>query len=326
MAQHLCQADEDGLVSMHISIRGLVAVGILVALGVFLVLRALPSLSQAAPAAQAELSAYQVLERQWEDAFDRSPDGAYAEFLRIGRTLEYKDAHTLSHIIGEILYNRSGLAGLSVCTPHFGFGCYHGFAGKFVEERGVGAVNEFVTACKGPPHDSYCEHGIGHGLLAYLGDSKLTEALQLCPSGRSGSVGGCYNGVFMEYFVNNLRRESGGSVRPLDSALPEGSCSTISEKFRPACYYELPAWWRLSWFLSGATFDEQFKKIGQWCAAVADAHLRAICFQGAGAQVAPFSEYDTARIQKTCSLMPTSGSDVCLAEALNAVAQMNIGP
>src|SRR3989344_3237697 len=154
-------------------------------------------------------SSYQKLKQTWEDTFNQTPVGAYAEFLKTANALPYSDAHSLAHIVGAILYDREGIAGLSNCTNDFAFGCYHGFAGGVIEKRGITGVGEFTEACKRQEDVTDCEHGIGHGLLAYLGSDELIDALELCPQVPSGTVGGCYNGVFMEYFLSILQHDEG---------------------------------------------------------------------------------------------------------------------
>ncbi len=272
-------------------------------------------------------SPYQELKRTWEDIFNRAPTVAYADFIETANTLPYDQAHSLAHIVGAILYNRDGIAGLSSCTSDFAFGCYHGFAGGVIERRGITGVGEFTEACKHQENVTDCEHGIGHGLVAYLGSDKLTEALELCPPAPAGSVGGCYNGVFMEYFLSTLQRDQGVPIRKLDSEALEGPCvSGVPKKFQPACYYELPAWWR-AWAAVGRTsYEEQFNVIAKRCGSVVDSHLQTICFQGAGAQIGVFSKYDMKHIQAWCSMMPESGRPACLSEALNSIASAENRP
>lgn len=272
-------------------------------------------------------SSYQELKRTWEDIFKQTPTVAYADFIEVANMLPYDQAHSLAHIVGTILYNREGIAGLSNCTSDFAFGCYHGFAGGVIEKRGITGVGEFTEACKTQENVTDCEHGIGHGLVAYLGSDKLTEALELCPPAPAGSVGGCYNGVFMEYFLSTLQRDQGVPIRKLDSEALEGPCvSGVPKKFQPACYYELPAWWR-AWAAVGRTsYEEQFNVIAKRCGSVVDSHLQTICFQGAGAQIGVFSKYDMKHIQAWCSMMPESGRPACLSEALNSIASAENRP
>lgn len=272
-------------------------------------------------------SSYQELKKKWEDVFNRTPTDAYATFLKTANTLPYNEAHSLAHIVGAILYDREGLAGLSHCTNDFAFGCYHGFAGNVIEKTGINGVGEFTKACKNQESVTDCEHGIGHGLLSYLGSDKLTDALELCPEAPFGSVGGCYNGVFMEYFLSTLQRDQGVPMRTLDSRAPEGPCgSGVPKRFQPACYYELPAWWRAWAAGGGASYDEQFKIVGKQCASVADSNLQTVCFKGTGAQIAPFGKYNMDSIRAWCSMMPESGRASCLSEALNSVAGAEKGP
>ncbi len=299
---------------------------IMLALGIVLVCATafLLHTRSAEPSPQSTLgktpSSYQELKRTWEDVFNQTPADAYADFLKTANTLPYSNAHTLAHIVGAILYDREGLAGIPGCTDDFAYGCYHGFAGGVIEKKGISGVREFADACTTQQSAIQCEHGIGHGLLAYLGSDKLIDALELCPQAPSGSLGGCYNGVFMEYFLSTLQRDKGVSVRMFDFKAPEERCaSDVPEKFRPACYYELPAWWRVSAAVGATSYEEQFKLVGKLCASVIDSNLQVVCFKGAAAQTVPLSKYDKKLIQDWCSGMPKSGRAICLSEALNAL-------
>lgn len=271
---------------------------------------------------------YAHLKRSWEGKFSEvGTRDAYREFTEEGRRLPYERSHTIAHVVGAILYDREGIDGVAHCSGEFGYGCFHGFAGRIIEREGTSGIDRFARACESTAHRKACEHGIGHGLLAYLSDSELNAALDLCPVSGDGRVGACHNGVFMEYFFNTLRRNDGLTLRPFDANSPEGPCqSGVSKTYRGACYYELPAWWRAHSSMRGASYAEQFSDAGSRCARVDDGTLRDMCFAGVGAQVAPISENDANLMREWCALMGEEGSSTCLDEAMRATVEMERQP
>ncbi|MCE9541469.1 hypothetical protein K8R03_02820 [Candidatus Kaiserbacteria bacterium] len=277
------------------------------------------------------LSAYQQLEKKWEDAFDRSPDGAYGEFMKEANPLSYDEAHKLAHVIGGILYKKFGMQGIQKCTQDFAYGCYHGFAGAALSARGLSGTNDLRDACNGAGDSMIafgCIHGIGHGILAYLGNEKLSQALEACASVNNGqTIGGCYGGVFMEYNYNTMQSADGIKLRPFDASAANEPCATeVPEKFRGACYYELPSWWKASLGEKDVSTKDQYRVVGGLCAVITDSALRDTCFRGIGNTIGPGSGYESATMRDWCSVMPTAPDrDACLHEALQHLLQSDAG-
>lgn len=264
---------------------------------------------------------YKSMVTRWQARFaTEDVSAAYVQFVREGNTLSPDKAHTLAHIIGALLYDKKGLDGLTYCTADFNYGCYHGFAGRVIELHGTSGVEMLLDTCAKLSVRSECEHGLGHGILAYLGDGKLSEALGMCPPYTGTDVSGCHSGVFMEYLLDTLRRDEGGQPLPVTTEEPERPCNVdIPDRFRSACYYVLPSWWRAWSARDGADYTTQFTLIGKRCGAISDATLRKACFLGAGALIAPFSGFTIDRAKEWCALMPVNGQTWCLSEATNAV-------
>lgn len=262
-----------------------------------------------------------ALTASWQSVFlNRDGATAYALFLKKGATMPSEDSHTLSHVIGSVLYDRYGLEGLRYCTRDFNYGCYHGFAGRVIEVQGITGIEPLLAACEG--HDPMsCQHGIGHGIMAYMGNDRLNDALTYCPADDSGP---CTNGVFMEYFVNTMRRAVNRDILAFDPRDPTGPCAVVTdERYKGACYYGLPKLWR-AW-ISRTTPDtaEQFAFVGQLCEQVRDPDLSTLCFEGNGALAVPFGNYDEQEAMLLCAAMPEDGRDACKAEAINALHTMS---
>lgn len=139
-----------------------------------------------------------------EQKAKRNPEQAW-EFLKRastnkdGQTLF--DAHELSHIVGNALYDQRGFFGIDACDETFGYGCYHGVIEETFHEYGPQALTEMELLCDELFVDDSqkyvaCIHGIGHGLLTY-NTYNLDESLADCA--RLELSYDCVSGVFMEY-------------------------------------------------------------------------------------------------------------------------------
>lgn len=273
-------------------------------------------------ASRGALSEYQMMKAQWRDRFQRLPtEEAYAEFLRAGDKLSYYDAHLLAHVAGEVLYERFGVAGMRFCTVDFAFGCYHGFSGAAFLHDGLSITQGLRDACPQSSKESFlgCMHGLGHGLLAHLGVSSLVAALDACaPLQKDEPIGGCLGGIFMEYNYHTVLSLDGYDLRPYDEAHAYEPCAhEIPDAYKPACYYELPSWWRAAFEEEGRSPDAQFKAIAKLCDAIEDRAMRSVCFNGTGNVIGPHSAYGVKTMRAWCSLMSDADAERdCLNGAL----------
>lgn len=276
-------------------------------------------------------SSHQLLEQKWSGAFDRDPIAAYADFLKDAGALSYDQAHKLSHVIGEVLYNSFGDTGISRCTSDFGFGCYHGFAGTALNSRGLSEVKELSIACSSSGDTAVafgCIHGIGHGILSYLGNDSLAKTLEACEPINAGALfGGCYGGAFMEYNFNTMQSADGIELRPFSTTTAYEPCSTqIPERFKVACFYDQPAWWTASFDHLAQKEGERYREAGALCAEVKDQESRDVCFRGIGNVIGPESGYDSSVMKRWCELMPDPRErDLCYHEALQHLLQSQQG-
>lgn len=215
--------------------------------------------------------------------------------------------HSIFHIFGEVLYDKSGVSGISVCDEFAGFACYHGFfiaalsnAHMSSSEDVIKAVQELDQECvkKFGLMGLGCPHGIGHGLVEFLGYDKLSEALSICTKlSWQGPLFGCQGGVLMEYNFRTVFRddESTVTVREAHGNLYE-PCRSVAPRFRQACYFEQASWW-----LQVLNSDEE--KVGSLCQGIINKSEKEACFLGLGTTVTERSGYNRDKIINSCSQM-----------------------
>lgn len=233
----------------------------------------------------------------WERQIGEEGGGAaYQRYLTWALEADIQAQHALAHTMGGVLYRTLGTDGLSVCDDSFAFGCYHEFLGLAIHYEGLEVVDDLNDACMSDRMSSVaCQHGIGHGILTYVGydEAALRDALQKCTTFPGGNaIMGCYGGVFMEYNLRTMLSLDGVGMRERgeDVYYP---CTILDETDRPACYHWLPQWWTAT---SEQTIEDTYAEIGGWCRAVEEARERRQCFEGVGNMAVYWSDYvpDTA--------------------------------
>ncbi len=230
---------------------------------------------------------------------------AYAAFSTTYGPEPFEIQHNAAHLFGEALYDVKRLQGIAACDQNFNFGCYHGFMSRAIAREGLTVVRELDAVCKSdtaaPPA---CEHGIGHGILEFVGHEKLLAALDACSmTNQHDPVAGCTSGVFMEYNVPLETRESGAvsvHARPLvDAHKPFDICPSMPEQFRRSCYQELPQWW-----IQVLTTD--IGEMGRVCGTEPDESLRTTCYNGIAKIVPSQARYRSSVVISMCDAMPNS--------------------
>lgn len=260
---------------------------------------------KAAPAGAAALSDPLDTRRHWLERMEEIGSAkAYEEFKKTYAHENFGTQHSLAHVMGELLYEEEGIAGLAVCDSDFAFGCYHSFFGRALSEQGLEVIPELDKVCvdKYGPLGTGCLHGIGHGLREYMGEDKLVEALEACAlTTQLKDLFGCTSGVFMEHNVPIVITDDAApytTARKLNPENPYEPCNTIvPTRFRKSCYYEMPQWWN-----QVVNFD--YKKVGELCAGIEDKEESKSCYLGAGNVAAPSAQYNVAETIKRCNLMP----------------------
>lgn len=105
------------------------------------------------------------------------------DVLRIASIPPNTDLHLLGHVVGDELYKQQGANGIKICTDEFRNACSHSIVVGLLTEKGEIALNEISIACKEAPGGkgayTMCYHGLGHGVLAYLGYD-FTKSIEMC--------------------------------------------------------------------------------------------------------------------------------------------------
>ena len=233
---------------------------------------------------------------------------AYQEFKKMYESAGFNTGHTAAHIFGEELYQVEHLKGTRVCDSDLNFGCFHGFLSKAISTEGLEVISKLDTACtKGfGVRSSECQHGIGHGVLEYVGHTHLVDALKACSqTSQDNPVAGCTSGVFMEYnfpivtdtqavVVTSNTRELASKERPYDV------CPTLEDpRFRLSCYHELPQWWK-------HVYANDFGALGLLCEAIPDKPEKYACFDGIAQMTTTSANYDVATSISLCNEMPNA--------------------
>jgi len=243
---------------------------------------------------------------------------AYLEFSRFASDYLADAQHQLAHAFGGALYAVEGRRGVSVCDAQFSYGCFHVVLGKAINEYGLSEVNALDAICrnslfKGP---EACEHGIGHGVVTYVGytEDALVRSLAACDSLTESNAGeGCYSGVFMEYNVRTMLGVS-ATPRPLVEDNFFAPCDTLASRYRSTCAFWQPQWWMYGVYASKTkhTPDEAFyRELGALCDRIGDHAAVRSCYEGIG-YITPTN----------VGFSPTIASLLCRASSVSKLNQL----
>ena len=249
----------------------------------------------------------------WEEQIThRGAPQAYRAFVEKNAIAPRNRQHFSAHAMGAAVYAQLGLPGIAVCDQRFAFGCYHGFTSRAIAEGGEQAITTLNTTCRDTfgieafNLVSMCQHGLGHGILEYVGYQHLTQALSMCASlvDQPAPRVGCTSGVFMEYFTP-LAQVNGGmepALRPFDTDNPFDPCPSVPEAFQQSCYFELGQALR-------QTEGSQYLSV---CAQLSGVP-RTNCFLGVGTDMARIP--DPADVVARCEVAAPEDALFCRAGA-----------
>lgn len=245
------------------------------------------------------------------------PKKAYADFIRIYKPSSPSLQHEMIHIIGGLIYEIAGIEGIGICDDTYVFGCYHGFLGNAIKQGGISKIHALNSACSTATSPGGCRHGLGHGLLAYLGTEELPKALEFCDTLTwQQPIGGCKGGVYMEYNFNNISHTT-EHVRPLNSQ-PYSPCSELPSVYQYSCFYWLPDWW-------DNVYKGNYKEMGGLCQNLEEKN-RKICFQGVGGVAARSSAFDLQKTVAKCNTMPSHNTQALCKKGAREVFNMQQSP
>lgn len=243
---------------------------------------------------------------------------AYEELARTLTDESVNEQHEQAHAFGKSLYEAEGIDGLPVCDDRFLYGCVHELIGQAIVHEGMAIITQLdqICAARNGQTAVSCQHGIGHGILAYLGyrDENLQEALEWCDQlTRLSETGGCYGGVFMEY---NLRLMTGEKTEVRVNEDHHYPCTTLDSPYRPACLYWQSQWWRNGPLRSFGTDEVVFAKMGEYCRWYEGVEREA-CMRGVGNIIAPGVAFETSVIHTLC----TAAADTLTADAVSCLSE-----
>lgn len=247
--------------------------------------------------------------------------------------------HDLAHLAGKLLYEDLGIKGISICTPTFAFGCYHGLLDTAFKTSLADLTQAEKECAKVGPVNSgpygSCIHGIGHGVASFHQTSDLEKALSSCNLLTNGQDF-CHDGVFMEfvrgapasfyslgkpfYPCDFLEEKFGPSyslscgrnqptvfVSRLGMAFEQAAklCgdNKLGDKFKSSCYDALG-------FMLASSGDPV--KIISGCASITNPQFVALCFKSAAGELV-FQEVPGWQEKSTqvCNAAPTNARQFC---------------
>jgi hypothetical protein len=198
------------------------------------------------------------------------------------------------------------LKGVAICDSSFAMGCFHSFFGTAIKEHGISIVFKIDSDCAARLGEGglQCAHGLGHGILSYLGDEKLNEALDVCRKLTwKEPRGGCSSGVIMEYNFHTMQDPVFQQARMFDAKNPYHPCTSVPDFYEEACYFE-----QAQWFFNVS--GESYKNIGLLCEGIENEKNRIACFRGIGGILGPHVEFNTKEILAACKEMPNAASEI----------------
>jgi hypothetical protein len=163
-----------------------------------------------------------------------------------------------------------------------------------------------------------CQHGIGHGLLQYLGHAQLTQVLDVCEvTKRFDPISGCPSGVFMEYNLPVKEDENGdffADKRPFTAEDPYAPCTLVKEEFRLSCYHELGQW-------LVDIHDRDYAQAASLCDAIPNPVFAESCLIKVGITVADQEHNSPENIIRDCMTIPENrGKEFCIQGAAQSLA------
>ncbi|XKT74394.1 MAG: hypothetical protein ACJKTH_03495 [Patescibacteria group bacterium UBA2163] len=210
---------------------------------------------------------------------------AYQELRAAAHTLDPSDQHLLGHIFGSALYTHDPQKGLLECGTHLARGCMHEFVGRSISDGGLTVIKDLNKTCTRINDIGGCQHGIGHGLVGYLGydEDAFQQSIALCESlENADAFHGCQAGVFMEYNSRTILAVTNNvPPRTLVNNDWYSPCEGLSGHTKEACALWRTQWWNELMLLEGIPLQERVQR-GFLLCENDDYDVRDFCFAGMG--------------------------------------------
>jgi hypothetical protein len=200
------------------------------------------------------------------------------------------EAHDYSHYVGQLIFQKKGLTGITLCTADFAFGCYHGLLDQAFRND-ISSLPQAEKACQqvgkaGSGPYASCVHGIGHGVASYFKDKDLEGALKTCDKLPQNAPQFCYDGVFMEFSRDALDN----FYKASDLLYP---CDTVDAKYTYQCGRNQPS-------VLMARFNKSYDEIAKACQKASIRDLKVACYTALGFQTVYNSDSNAEKIISKC--------------------------
>jgi hypothetical protein len=227
--------------------------------------------------------------------------------------------HRVAHEIGYVHFEQKGLAGIYSCTTDFRYACEHAVVVQALITLGAEALQDVARVCSEGPGgvDAYvhCFHGVGHGLMAYLGYD-YEEAVGTCKQVYDIAVTlrpdvtgkrlwhECIGGATMELMDGEHDKDAQAKAKltymPASDILMPCDADFISNEVRPICYsYLKPRFFEAAGVTGGVPSPEAYPKALSYCKKIPDDEFgsRDGCYAGFGAGFAYLITGDESTFQ-----------------------------
>lgn len=224
--------------------------------------------------------------------------------LRVAPIPESIDIHLLGHAVGDVLYAQRGVDGITECAHDFRNACSHAIVTGLFSENGEAAFPEIAEICERAPGGqgayALCYHGLGHGVLAYVGYD-FSRAVSICKHAETayyhrGAYQECVGGAVMEMLGTGSHNKALWEMqrkRYFNEENPTALCSGLwmDDIARPTCYQYLTPYLLIAVGsgLNGAV-NEDYQKAFLLCNRIPETEVasRNACYAGFGKEFVAF--------------------------------------
>lgn len=258
------------------------------------------------------------------------------------------DMHLLGHVVGEELYKQKGIDGIHTCTQEFRNACSHAIVIGLFQDQGPAALEKIADACRDAPGAkgayAMCFHGLGHGVLAYVGYdmAKTKEYCNMTGTIEKGNVEAmeCMGGAAMEIVGGGGHDREAWEVMRKEYLNPEDPFSLCTSDLMPenaktyCIMYLTPFYFEATGGGIHNNDDEQIAKAFELCEMLKGEHenLRMACYGSFGKEfptiannldvrrIWNISDEGLRKVDHWCSLAKVEDGIVsCIRHAIGAL-------